>query len=116
MLKTLNSILHIEMKKKVVKSLSAIPNKLVVIDAALLFEIKLDELCDYVVTVEAPDGKIRERLEKSRNWGAERIDNILKVQERGAASRRQDIDYVFFNNDDEEKLRKQVEFFILAVL
>lgn len=114
-LKTLNSILHSEMKKKIARMLSAITNKLVLIDAALLFEIKLDDLCDYIVSVEAPDGKIKSRLMKSRNWDPARIENILKAQEK-SSSRRQDIDYVFFNNGDEDKLRKQVEFFILAVL
>jgi dephospho-CoA kinase len=114
-LKTLNSILHSEMKKKITRMLSEITNKLVLIDAALLFEIRLDELCDYIVSVEAPDGKIKSRLMKSRNWDSARIENILKAQEK-PLSRKQDIDYVFFNNGDEDKLRKQVEFFILAVL
>lgn len=103
------------MKKKITRMLSEITNKLVLIDAALLFEIRLDELCDYIVSVEAPDGKIKSRLMKSRNWDSARIENILKAQEK-PLSRKQDIDYVFFNNGDEDKLRKQVEFFILAVL
>jgi dephospho-CoA kinase len=114
-LKTLNSILHSEMKKKIVKMLSSISNILVVIDAALLFEIKLDELCDYIVSVEAPDDKISDRLKKSRNWDTVRINSILKAQDK-SLSHRQDVDYIFFNNADEDKLRKQVEFFILAVL
>ncbi len=114
-LKTLNSILHSDMKRKIVKMLSTVTNKLIVIDAALLFEIKLDDLCDYIVAIEAPEGKIRDRLRKSRNWDPGRIDNILKSQEK-SPFRKQDVDYVFFNNADEDKLRKQVEFFILAVL
>src|SRR5271157_3698800 len=63
-LKTLNSILHSDMKRKIVKMLSTVTNKLIVIDAALLFEIKHDDLCDYIVAIEAPEEKIRDRLMK----------------------------------------------------
>ncbi len=114
-LKQLNSLLHPEMKKKIIRMINDINTKLIALDAALLFEIKLDEICDYILAVEAPADKLVERIKKYRNWPEEKILKVLKIQD-DFNRHKQDIDYIIFNNADEEKLRKQIEFFILAVL
>ncbi len=114
-LAALNSLLHSGMKKRITRLISGLSNKLVVLDAALLFEIKLDELCDFILSVEAPDSEIIDRLKKCRKWTRDKASNVLKSQS-GMESRRQEIDYILFNNADEEKLRRQIEFFILTVL
>jgi len=113
-LKILNSIIHPEIKKKISQVIEITPEKLLVLDAALLFEMGCDEFCDYITLVEAPEKQIIERLKKSRGWDEDKILSILKIQEN-LYQNKSKIDYIFFNNSDEEKLKKQIEFFINTV-
>jgi len=113
-LKILNSIIHPEIKKKISQVIEITPEKLLVLDAALLFEMGCDEFCDYITLVEAPEKQIIERLKKSRRWDEDKILSILKIQEN-LYQNKSKIDYIFFNNSDEEKLKKQIEFFINTV-
>ncbi|MBN2583311.1 MAG: dephospho-CoA kinase [Planctomycetes bacterium] len=45
----------------------------VVLDAALLFESGMNELCDGVVFVEAPDHVRQERIQRTRGWDWEEV-------------------------------------------
>jgi dephospho-CoA kinase len=67
------------------------------------------------VLVEAPESQIIERLKNSNNWYEDIIFSILKIQEN-LYQNKSKIDYIFFNNSDEEKLKKQIEFFINTTL
>lgn len=85
-----------------------------VIDAALLFEIGLHELCDFIVTVEAPDQVITERARKYRNWDSGKIEAILKSQEY-LAFLKEKTDFILFNNQDTAKLHRQLDLLVHAV-
>jgi dephospho-CoA kinase len=64
-LKKLNAIMHPVMIKKIKTALAKNKSKqLVIIDAALLFQMGLNKLCDHVLFVDAPKKVIQKRLEK----------------------------------------------------
>jgi len=82
-LELLNQIVHPEILKKTKQILKKISNKndIIVIDAALLFKIGLDKLCDKIVYVDAPEELRIERLSKKRGIPLERSKNLVKSQE-----------------------------------
>ncbi len=111
----LNSIVHPYIKKLTLEEIKNVKNKYVVIDAALLFEIGLDEFCDFLIMVETKEKLIFDRNYKDRGWDKEKIASILKSQEyldvlKGRA------DFIIYNNGDENKLYKQLEFLIHIIL
>jgi dephospho-CoA kinase len=113
-LSVLNSIVHPRMKKEIADIITAHPKKRYVIDAALLFEMGLDELCDYIVSVEAPEDTIRERVKLYRKWDDCKINGVLHAQ-RYLDFFKDKSHFSIFNNGDMNKLMKQIEFFILEI-
>lgn len=107
----LNSIVHPRMKTAITELAANNKGQCMVIDAALLFEIGLDELCDFIITVEAPDEQILTRVTVYRGWDATRAMNVLKAQEYMKCLEEK-TDFLIFNNGDLNKLRKQIEFFV----
>ncbi len=110
-LNKLNFLVHPEIKRATFEEIKKANAKYIVIDAALLFEIGLDEYCNFLVMVDCEDSLIIERNKVDRNWDEVKTKNILKSQEyidilRGRA------DFIIFNNGDELKLNKQIEFLI----
>ncbi|OHD61334.1 MAG: dephospho-CoA kinase [Spirochaetes bacterium GWF1_49_6] len=113
-LSVLNSIVHPRMKKEIADIITKHPKKRYIIDAALLFEMGLDELCDYVVSVEAPEDIIRARVKLYRKWDDCKIDGVLHAQ-RYLDFFKDKSHFSIFNNGDMNKLMKQIEFFILEI-
>jgi dephospho-CoA kinase len=113
-LSILNSIVHPRMKKEITDIITKHPKKRYIIDAALLFEMGLDELCDYVVSVEAPEDIIRARVKLYRKWDDCKIDGVLHAQ-RYLDFFKDKSHFSIFNNGDMNKLMKQIEFFILEI-
>ncbi|MGC8764800.1 MAG: dephospho-CoA kinase [Brevinematia bacterium] len=111
---TLNSIVHQEIKKMAIEKISTSKKKYFILDAALLFEIGLDELCDFIIMVESPEDLIIKRALSSKNWKMEKIKNVLSSQEyldvlKGKA------DFIIFNNSDVKKLEKQIDFLMNVI-
>ncbi|OHD55439.1 MAG: dephospho-CoA kinase [Spirochaetes bacterium GWF1_51_8] len=113
-LSLLNSIVHPHIKKSIAGIIAANPDKRYVIDAALLFEIGLDELCDYIISVEAPEELIRERIKKYRSWDDCKASGVLEAQ-RYLDFFSDKCHFIIFNNGDLNKLKKQLEFFIIEI-
>lgn len=111
----LNSVVHPRMKKEIVEFIGQSQENRFVIDGALLFEIGLDEVCDFIITVEAPDRDILKRVEKYRNWDIGKAKKVLASQEY-LKFLKEKTDFLIFNNGDIDKLMKQIEFFIHIVL
>lgn len=111
----LNSIVHPIIKNDIIDFIKNIDDKRVVIDASLLFEIGLDEICDYIITIETPDDLILNRVKKYRKWEEDRIKKVLLSQEY-LKFLKVKTNFIIFNNGDIEKLKKQLEFFMYIVL
>ncbi len=113
-LSLLNSVVHPRIKADIQQTIASSQNGKFVIDAALLFEIGLDEMCDFVISVEAPVESVIERVRTNRRWETDKIRNVLEAQ-RYMDFLKDKTDFIIFNNHDDLKLRKQIEFFILAI-
>ncbi len=114
-LSQLNSLVHARIKTLVFQKISETSGvKKFVIDAALLFEIGLDEYCDFVVSVETPEELIRKRIQKYRNWSPEKIEHVLNSQ-RYLNLLKDKTHFIIYNNDGLQKIKKQIEVFILAI-
>ncbi|HEY8542826.1 MAG TPA: dephospho-CoA kinase, partial [Pseudothermotoga sp.] len=78
-LSILEQITHPKIKEKIIEKLNSLTG-LIVIDAAILHRLKLEKLCDLVITVVAPMDKIVERL-KQKGMNEDEIYRRLACQE-----------------------------------
>ena len=71
----LEAILHPRMRRTFEKAINRIARRreapMVVLDAAVLLEAGWDDLCDFVLFVDAPEQLRRERVAASRGWNRE---------------------------------------------
>jgi dephospho-CoA kinase len=99
----LNSIMHpamVERVKAVINSSKKRGNKYLIVNAALLFSMGLDKLCDRIVYV-VTSAEIRlQRLTEYRNWSEESARERLFAQD-DLPEGRQDI--IIVRNDKTEK-------------
>jgi dephospho-CoA kinase len=86
----------------------------VVIDAPLLFEAGLDEWCDVIVFVDAPENVRLQRLRDTRGWAGDELRRREKMQNT-LDSKRIRADYIVENNSSVCDLRRRVEAIFSAV-
>lgn len=75
----LNNLIHPLIKAKVEYLLRDTGKKLVVVDGALIHQIGLAELCDYIVWVECPENLAKERLQK-RGMSSIKAEQVIQTQ------------------------------------
>lgn len=107
----LNSIVHPRMKTEIASFITASGKDRFAVDGALLFEIGLDEICDFIITVEAPEKDILHRVKEYRDWSEDKARKVLKSQEY-LKFLKEKTSYLVINNGDMDKLLRQIEFFI----
>lgn len=107
-LELLNKIVHPEILKKTEQILKEISNKndIIIVDAALLFKIGLDKLCDKIIYVDAPEELRIERLSENRGIPLEKARNIVKSQEHINSER---CDFKILNIGNFDQLYKETE-------
>lgn len=85
-LEKLNAIVHPAVrewiKSEITKEKQAEKAPFVVVEAALLLEEHYDTICDQIWYIYIEDRVRRERLKRSRGYTDEKIDNILKNQQK----------------------------------
>jgi len=86
-------------------------NNLVFVESAIIVEIGIEEMFDYIVLITAEDEKRIERVQKRSSLSVEdiqkRIDSQLKDE-----SKKQFADFTIDNNSTEEKFTEKCEFVI----
>jgi dephospho-CoA kinase len=86
-------------------------NNLVFVESAIIVEIGIEEMFDYIVLITAEDEKRIERVQKRSSLSVEdiqkRIDSQLKDE-----SKKQFADFTIDNNSTEEKFTEKCEFII----
>lgn len=105
----LEQVVHPMMRKKVKEQLDSLSG-VIIIDAAILHRLKLDELCDLVITVVAPTNKIVERL-KAKGLSENEIYQRLSSQKDVTNT-----DYVIVNDSDLLSLREKIKDFYNKVI
>lgn len=100
-LKALEQIVHPLIKERVSRVLENLSG-VIVLDAALLKKIGLDELCDVVITVKCSDEKIFERL-KAKGFTENEIRKRLSAQRDVLEA-----GIIVENDSDLESFRKKI--------
>jgi len=114
LLKKLNEITHPEILKLIKKEINLARNKtynqekILIIDAALIYEAKMDRLMDKIIVVYINEDEQVKRLAKRNNLSKEdalqRIKSQMPVKEKIKMA-----DHVIDNSSSLDKTKKQVE-------
>ena len=115
LLKKLNEITHPEIIKLIKKEINLAKDKtrsqekILVIDAALIYEAKIDRLMDKIIVVYVNEDEQAKRLIKKRNnlskeEALQRIKSQIPMKEKVKMA-----DYVIDNSNSLEKTKEQVE-------
>lgn len=83
------------------------PERLIVIECAILKESGLDKLCDRILYVYADEAVRIERLKKNRGYSREKCLQIIKNQATEGENRRLS-DAVLDNNSDEDTAKNEL--------
>ena len=94
-------------KKRIARLRRAKGAHVVVIDAPLLFEAKMDRLCDEVVFVDAPKRARAKRLKDTRGWTRATLDERERRQ-HALKSKRRNADVVIRNDASPRTTASQV--------
>lgn len=106
--KKLNQIVHPFVMKEMWKAISKDKKKkLIVLDVPLLFEEKLDRLCDKTVVVYAPAAIQKKRLKKRSHLSDHEIRNRLKSQ-MPIEKKKKLADFVIDNSGSLSATRRQI--------
>jgi len=114
LLKKLNEITHPEITKIIKKEIDSVKNKtynqkkILIIDAALIYEAKIDRLIDKIIVVYIDEDEQIKRLIKrnnlSKDEALQRIKSQMPMKEKVKMA-----DYVIDNSSSLDKTKKQVE-------
>ncbi len=114
LLKKLNEITHPEIIKLIKKEINLAKNKthnqekILIIDAALIYEAKIDRLMDKIIVVYIDEDEQVKRLVKRNNLSKEealqRIKSQMPMKEKVKMA-----DYVIDNSNSLDETKKQVE-------
>jgi dephospho-CoA kinase len=112
--KGLNKIVHPAVEREIdakIKGLEQTGKRLVLVEAALIYEARLDKNLDYIIVVEA-DEKLRiERIIARDKTTAEEVRDRMNSQWKGAEKVKR-ADFVLYNNLTKEELVSRVAFLL----
>jgi dephospho-CoA kinase len=114
LLKKLNEITHPEIIKIIKKEIDSAKNKthnqqkILIIDAALIYEAKIDRLMDKVIVVYIDEGEQIKRLIKRNNLSKDEVSRRIKSQ-MPIKEKIKIADYVIDNSNSLDETKKQVE-------
>ncbi|MFW5798178.1 MAG: dephospho-CoA kinase [Planctomycetota bacterium] len=110
-LKFLNRTVHPRLVVEVRRRLDELDGPdvpMVVIDAALLIEFGLDELCDRVIFVDAPRESRAARVREHRGWSARELE-LRESSQISLTEKRRRADMVIENHTTPDHVEHQVE-------
>ncbi len=110
----LNSIIHPkaikQIKSEIAKFHSDVATEAIVLDAALLVESNLVDICDIVLFVDSDEDRCKERVQSSRKWPLDEIEKREKFQ--GLLQQKREIsDVIINNNNSKEDTLNQIKDF-----
>lgn len=106
-LKKLNGLMFPLIRNQVENILNKNQDKdYIIIDAAVLFDCKLDLLCDYIILVEAP-GKMRETFLKSKGFSDKKVK--LRMKGQHIKIKKEKVSFIIENNSSKRDLPGKVE-------
>lgn len=106
-LKCLNQIVHAPLKKKTTELINKYKKKNIILTAALIFELGLDQLCKKSVLITSPRKLLYKRGRK-RNGFPVKIINVILRSQMPLYEKRKRADYVIENRGSLPALKKAV--------
>lgn len=103
----LNAIVHPPLINEILKRIDENSEPMLAIDAALLLQWNMNEICDHVILVTASEKTRIERLMQHTNLSYEEARNRIRAQQEFSD---EDVDFIIKNNNSIEELNAQVEF------
>ncbi len=110
----LNSIIHPKAIKRIKSDIdkfhSVVTTEAIILDAALLVESNLVDICDIVLFVDSDENRCKERVQLNRKWPSDEIEKrekfqFLLQQKRGIS------DFIIDNNNSKDDTLSQVKDF-----
>jgi len=106
--RAVEAVLHPLVDDVLRKRLAGTKARVVVLDVPLLLEAGMDQYCDLLIFVDAPEQVRRERVAAARSWPHEQFDARQKAQ-LSVEEKKQHCDVVIDNSRTLEETREQVE-------
>jgi dephospho-CoA kinase len=103
--KRLIEITHPWIVKKILKEITSAQNKYIAIDAPLLFESGLDEICNYIVWVKA-NPEVRKKRLKKLNWQEVTTRNSYLIP---SGLKEKMADFIVVNNKEKRRLMENAK-------
>jgi dephospho-CoA kinase len=98
-----------EIRRKVKKIINnSLEKNYIIIDAAVLFDSKLDLLCDYIILVKA-DKSLRKKLLKDKGTEISDEDIDLRLEGQHIKINKNLVNFTVINNGSKADLYKKVE-------
>ena len=105
--KKLEHLVHPYVFERMEQEIAEAEEPVVILDVPLLFETGLDQRCDFVCVVAAPEEAVRERL-KERGFTEQEIDTRKKAQ-ISLEEKKKKANFVINNSQDLEQTKREVE-------
>ena len=115
-LQKINSVLHPKVIKQILREVEELKknNKLVFVEAALIYETNIEDFFDYVVLITADDEIKKQRTVDSKKFSSEefekRIQNQIKDEEKSKRA-----DFIFFNNTTTNDLKIKADLLLMTL-
>ena len=115
-LQKINSILHPKVIEQINREVEELKknNKLIFVEAALVYEANIEKLFDYVVLITADEEIKKQRTVESKKFSSQefdkRIQNQIKDEEKSKRA-----DFIFFNNTSINDLKIKAELLLLTL-
>ncbi len=103
----LNAIVHPPLIKEILARIKHNNGPIIAIDAALLLQWNMNEICDFVILVTAPENIRIERIVQHTRLSYEEAQDRIRSQHEFS---KQDADHVIINDGSLEELNARIEF------
>ncbi len=115
-LQKINSILHPKVIEQINREVEELKknNKLIFVEAALVYEANIENFFDYVVLITADEEIKKQRTVESKKFSSEefdkRIQNQIKDEEKSKRA-----DFIFFNNTTRNDLKIKADLLLMTL-
>ncbi|MFR8104609.1 MAG: dephospho-CoA kinase [Clostridia bacterium] len=106
----LNKLTFLYVVDEIKKIINKTKKKIIIVDAPLLFESKLDQICDFVISIIANEKVKIERICKRDGITKKEAESRLKAQAPNKFFI-ENSDYVIYNNNGVDELKEQIKIF-----
>jgi dephospho-CoA kinase len=115
-LQKINSILHPKVIKQINREVEELKrnNKLIFVEAALVYEANIEQLFDYVVLITADEEIRKQRTVYSKKFSSEEFDKRIQNQIKDEEKRKR-ADFIFLNNKTKNDFKIKADLLLMTL-